>query len=30
MLRYFTIAEIANSRVALTDVEIGGVRIAAA
>lgn len=29
MLRYFTIAEIANSRVALTDVEIGGVRIAA-
>ncbi|MFF2040356.1 cytochrome P450 [Kitasatospora sp. NPDC058170] len=29
LLRYFTIAEIANSRVALEDVEIGGVRIAA-
>ncbi|MGW0188351.1 cytochrome P450 [Streptomyces sp. NPDC003362] len=29
LLRYFTIAEIANSRVALADVEIGGVRIAA-
>ncbi|GAA3013665.1 cytochrome P450 [Streptomyces lactacystinicus] len=29
LVRYFTIAEIANSRVALEDVEIGGVRIAA-
>ncbi|MFI9328582.1 cytochrome P450 [Kitasatospora sp. NPDC052868] len=29
LLRYFTIAEIANSRVALEDVELGGVRIAA-
>ncbi len=29
LLRYFTIAEIANSRVALEDVEIGGVTIAA-
>ncbi|MFH0241951.1 cytochrome P450 [Streptomyces sp. HK10] len=29
LLRYFTIAEIANSRVALADVELGGARIAA-
>ncbi|GAB2893835.1 cytochrome P450 [Streptomyces deserti] len=29
LLRYFTIAEIGNSRVALADVELGGARIAA-